>query len=314
MSHNLEFRDGKYQMAYVGEAPWHKLGTKVESNLSAAEMAAVAGINWSTYEIPTFFEVDEKRVETNQKAIIRSDDHSFLSVVGKDWKDVQNTEAIEFFHEFVSKGDMEMHTAGSIDNGKLVWMLAKIKEEFKVTNKDVVEPYLLFTIPHKYGISTSVSLNAIRVVCENTLNFSLSSTGKDKIVRVNHSTKFDVEVVKETLKLATGKFSEFAESAKFLISRKITPEKVDEYLNTLYPNSSGEIGLSVTAKKVRDLMDQQLGASEGEGTWWQPLNAVTFYTDHFAGRNENNRLRSAWYGNGRVKKLQALNLALDMAT
>ena len=34
MSHEIEMIDGKAQMAYVGELPWHGLGTKVDYELS----------------------------------------------------------------------------------------------------------------------------------------------------------------------------------------------------------------------------------------------------------------------------------------
>ena len=33
-------------------------------------------------------------------------------------------------------GDMEMHTAGSLKNGQMVWALAKTKESFELFNGD----------------------------------------------------------------------------------------------------------------------------------------------------------------------------------
>ena len=34
MAHELEIVDGKAQMAYVGDVPWHGLGTKVEADVT----------------------------------------------------------------------------------------------------------------------------------------------------------------------------------------------------------------------------------------------------------------------------------------
>lgn len=50
-----------------------------------------------------------------------------------------------------------------------------------------------------------------------------------------------------------------------------------------------------------------------DGTLWGVVNSITQYYDHeINSRNQNNRLRSAWFGQGDTKKTQAYNLALDM--
>ena len=48
-------------------------------------------------------------------------------------------------------GDMEMHTAGSLKGGQMVWALAKVKESFDIFGDDKVESFLLFSNPHQYG-------------------------------------------------------------------------------------------------------------------------------------------------------------------
>ena len=66
---------------------------------------------------------------------------------------------------------MEMHTAGSLDEGRRVWALAKVNDAFEVFKDDVVEQYLLFSNPHRYGQSIDVRMTPIRVVCN--INVSL---------------------------------------------------------------------------------------------------------------------------------------------
>jgi hypothetical protein len=46
MSHELEIVNGKAQMAYAGQLPWHRLGTKVEDDLTPAEFQKAAGLDW----------------------------------------------------------------------------------------------------------------------------------------------------------------------------------------------------------------------------------------------------------------------------
>ena len=47
MAHELEIRNGKAQIAYAGDVPWHGMGTKVDSNLTPAEIQVAAGLDWS---------------------------------------------------------------------------------------------------------------------------------------------------------------------------------------------------------------------------------------------------------------------------
>ena len=46
MAHNVEIIDGKAQMAYSGEVPWHGLGTEVPADLTPEQMLEAAGLNW----------------------------------------------------------------------------------------------------------------------------------------------------------------------------------------------------------------------------------------------------------------------------
>ena len=71
--------------------------------------------------------------------------------------------------------------------------------------------------------------------------------------------------------------------------------------------------LARSAKQAMSLVETQPGAEFAPGTWWNAYNAVTYMTDHELGRNADNRMSSAWFGQNASKKITALDLALDMA-
>ena len=314
MSHEVE------TMAYAGELPWHGLGTEVSNDLTPIQMMQKAGVDW---EVEQQKIVTESGIEINDKvALVRTSDNTLLDVTGKDWKPVQNEEAFTFFSEFVAAGDMEMHTAGSLKEGRNVWALAKVKESFDVFGEDRVDSYLLFSNPHQYGKAVDVRFTPIRVVCHNTLTFSLQNASKNS-VKVGHRTAFDADTVKETLGLASEKFAKYKEMAQFLGSRKVTAEALIQYYNDVFPTTSRKEektpvvvydDMSKAAKMCYDALEVQPGAEFAAGTWWQAFNSVTYYTDHLQGRNSENRLHNQWFGYNQAKKVTAAEKAVAYAT
>ena len=288
MAHEIEFVDGVAQMAYVGAVPWHGLGVSVPADLTPDQMLEAAGLNSTVEKIPAYANIAGKQVEINQSALVRSSDNSILDVVSDDWNPIQNEEAFEFFNEFVAAGDMEMHTAGSLQDGKIVWGLAKVKESFELFKGDEVESYLLFSNFHKYGYSTDVRFTPIRVVCNNTLTLSLNQK-VENAVKISHRNVFNADVTKEMLGIAKDKLAKYKDMASFLGAKKAKDENIVEYFNRIFP-STGKKDVSRNAERAMQILHTQPGAEFAEGSWWQPFNAVTFLTDHELGRNADSRL------------------------
>ena len=313
MAHMIE------TIAYAGEVPWHGLGTKVPADLSPAQMLEKAGLNWTVEKTPAFANIGGKQVSVGWSALTRSSDNSILSVVSNDWNPVQNHEAFEFFDEYCRVGDMEMHTAGSLKDGQIVWGLAKVKDSFDLFKGDQVDSYLLFTNPHKFGQCIDVRFTPIRVVCNNTLTLSLSQKS-DRVVKKNHRTEFNAAEVKQTLGIATEKLAKYKEMAAFLGSKRYTEETAKQYFNTVFPviAYNKEKGpqrkeLSKSATRALEVLDTQPGARFAEGSWWQAFNAVTYLTDHEIGRSQDTRLQSAWFGANKNLKIKALETAVEFA-
>jgi phage/plasmid-like protein (TIGR03299 family) len=306
-------------MAYVGEKPWHGLGVEVAPDMPPAYMLEKAGLDWTVEKKPAFASVGGKEVAVGWSALVRSSDDRILDVVSNDWNPVQNHEAFDFFDEYCRVGDMEMHTAGSLRDGQIVWGLAKVKESFELFGGDEVESYLLFTNPHKFGQCIDVRFTPIRVVCNNTLTLSLNSHS-DRVVKKNHRTIFDAASVKETLNIATDKLQKYKEMAAFLGSKQYNPDALKAYFNQVFPviaydkdKGPQRKELSKSATRALEVVETQPGAKYAEGSWWQAFNAVTYLTDHEIGRSADNRLQSAWFGNNKNLKIKALESAIEFA-
>ena len=302
-------------MAYAGEVPWHGLGVRVPADLHPTQMLQKAGLDWTVRKVPAYADVAGQRVAVGRSALVRDSDDSILDVVSDDWNVLQNAEAFEFFHDFVANGDMEMHTAGSLRDGQLVWALAKVNDGFELFKGDQVDSYLLFSNPHKYGWSIDVRFTPIRVVCNNTLTLSLNTSSKN-FVKVSHRRQFDGDMVKETLGIAKEKLATYREMAQFLGGKRYTAPKLVEYFKNVFPVTGGpekKKEMSISASKALDVVHTQPGAQFAEGSWWSAFNTVTYMVDHKLGRSQDNRLTSAWFGQGKKVKADALELAVQMA-
>ena len=308
--------NGKAQMAYAGETPWHGLGTRVPDDLTPAQMLEAAGLDWEVEKVEAFAKVNGRDVSVNRSALVRKSDDKILDVVSNDWNPVQNSEAFEFFNDFIAEGDMEMHTAGSLCDGQIVWALAKVKDSFELFGGDRVDSYLHFSNFHKYGFSTDVRFTPIRVVCNNTLTLSLN-TKVEKMVKISHRREFDGDNVKLMLGVAAEKLAKYKEMSQFLGSKRYTNESVVEYFKRVFPITSGNTEskkeLSKGASTALGVLDTQPGAEFARGTWWQAFNSVTYFTDHLTGRTQDTRLTSAWYGHNKGLKTRALETAIEMA-
>lgn len=314
MAHEIEMVNNVASMAYAGEVPWHGLGVKVLPDLTPEQMLKAANLDWTVEKSPAYAIVGDEPQLINRSALVRDRDNKILDIVSDDWNPVQNEEAFDFFHEFVMAGDMEMHTAGSLKEGQIVWGLAKIKESFELFGGDRIDSYLLFTNFHKYGFSTDLRFTPIRVVCNNTLTLSLNSK-VERMVKMSHRKVFDAQLAKTALGVATDKLQKYKEMAEFLGSRRAKNEDVMEYFKRVFPvtGTATSKEVSKNAQVALSVIDTQPGAEYAEGSWWQPFNAVTFMTDHIVGRSADTRLQSAWYGSNKTLKTKALELAVEMA-
>jgi len=335
MGHAIDRKDGKDSFAFTGsrQGIWHRLGQEVGNDITPAEMMKQAGADWEVLKYRNFVTLPllddkgqpikgkTKKVETDRFSLVRSDTQALLDTVSEDWQITQNSEAFQFFDDFVKAGDMEMNTGGVLHGGRIVFANAMIKKSFGLFgNKDEVQGYLLFCLPHQFGQSTTVKVVAERVVCANTLAVAMGERSKN-FFRITHRIKFDPDVAKLAVGIAADKIEAYKAQAEHLGGVKAKKEDVVEFFKRLLPvynykkdeDHQVKKDVSKKAQVCLDSMDTQPGAEFGRGTWWQAFNAFTYNVDHTFGNDADNRRTNAWLGQGADSKIKALNLAMEMA-
>lgn len=321
MAHALEMINGEAAMAFTGErnAVWHRLGKQVPADLSPEQMMKAANCDWSVLTVPLTATVGDSVIDTGHSALIRDRDNKVLDVVTEGWHPVQNREAFEFFNDFIDAGDMQMDTAGSLHDGRVIWALAKIGKGFTILGGDEIEGYLLFSNPHQFGRSVNVAFTPVRVVCNNTLTYALASVDElnKPNVRHSHRTKFNPERVQRMLGISQGILDRYKANAERLASIKYDDVTANEYLKRVFPvlttKRESRKELSKSAERALEIVETQPGAEFAPKSLWNLFNSVTYLTSNEYGRTDEARMTSLFYGQNKQRNLKALDLVLKLA-
>jgi phage/plasmid-like protein (TIGR03299 family) len=210
-----------------------------------------------------------------------------------------------------------METAGALYDGEIVWGLARLPDTADIVKGDESRCYILLTNNHRYGKSISTMLTPVRVQCWNTLTAALQGAAQKAVVRFAHHRTFDADLAISALQLASNRFNDYVEKARFLATKKMEDEQFQRFLKRVFPVNGEDAKKqdipSLPATRAYDALATQPGAELGAGTWWAGYNAATFVVDHVLGQSVESRLNSAWYGPNAEKKRKAFNLALEYA-
>lgn len=233
MSANVE------SMFYVRETPWHGLGTRVVEAPSSAEALIMAGLDWSVVQEPIYTGND---LIEGYKANVRDTDRKVLGVVTDRYKVIQNNEAFAFTNELLGEG-VRYETAGSLQGGKKVWLLAHMPHEYIISGERI-SPYLLFSNTHDGSGAIKVALTPIRVVCNNTLNLALATAKRSWSMIHTGDIKGKMSEARDTLFMAEKYMDSLGKEFENLRLKKLTDKQVMDFIEILLPMES-------------DLSDQQ---------------------------------------------------------
>lgn len=158
-------------MFYTRQKPWHGLGTMVQEAPTSKDALILAGLDWQVIQKPIITE--DGIPISGFKANLRETDNRVLGVVTDRYRTIQNHDAFAFTDSLLGEG-VTYETAGSLQNGRRVWVLAKLPQRYIISG-DEITPYLVFMNAHDGTGAIKAAMTPIRVVCMNTLNLALST-------------------------------------------------------------------------------------------------------------------------------------------
>lgn len=316
-------------MAYVGEKPWHGLGSKLEAGAPIETWIEAAGMNWTIKGTPVQYDRPNEAMGKvdGQQVLYRDDTNDALGIVSTGFKIVQPREVLEFFRDLTEKAGFQLETAGCLFGGKRFWALAKTGDVAEIVPGDYVRPYLLLCTGADGSLATTGKYVEERVVCNNTLSLALKEGSMQH--KISHRSTFNADEMKRVLgiEFAREAFANSIKTSKHLAEKFVSkqtaqgialallaPDNIrtldhDEQVKTL-----NKVEESSGYKKIITLFDGEGRGATMDGvrdTAWGLLNAVTQYADHETrAKSDDHRMSRVIEGDADALKAKALKLCL----
>lgn len=301
--------------------PWHGKGVSVQGLATAAECIRAAGLDWGVAKVPMKV-ADEGslpvpgRMVTIRTDLPSTDLHRILGVVGVEYQPLQNWDAFGFFDHVVGNGTAIYETAGAIENGKRIWLLARLPVTIQPVKGDEVNPYLLLANGHDGSLMVHLTFTPIRVVCQNTLAMALVAGKRRVAIRHDRSLRKRLDdaavllgPIQSTLKGAEALWQR-------MVARSIVEADAQQYFRSAFgggpedeqeTESAGQSKRSVTGLKQWAMenfesdYNRQLGI---EGTLWAAYNAAVGAVD-WERKSQKDRVDDLCLGEGARLKERA---------
>jgi phage/plasmid-like protein (TIGR03299 family) len=257
--------------------PWHGMGNRIVEAPNSDEAIVAAGLDWEVHQTPAYIIVDGEQIATGDMVNYRDIDHKVLGTVSGRYRIVQNREAFAFTDELIG-GDVRYETAGALNGGRTVWMLARMPE-MNILGDDI-ESYLLFSNSHDGTSCVRCNITNVRVVCQNTLNFALRTAKRSWSFAHKGNVGDKIAEAQKTLELAQRYNQQFANHAEVLAKKKISAEQAKRILDEMFPVKDDEISKTKlnNLATLRENFNTCYNADDihdFKGTAWGYLNAFS---------------------------------------
>lgn len=279
-------------MMYTGETPWHGLGTRVDEAPDSATAIKMAGLDWTVTQ-------ENVRVGRNvvdgYKANVRSSDHSVLGITSDKYEIVQNTDAFAFTDAMIGAG-CKYETAGSLKEGKIVWLLA-LTDQRKILGDDINQ-YLTFVNGFDGKTPVKVFDTSTRVVCANTLQLALSEA--KRVWTFEHSTGVQnrIREFQITMTNARNYMDNLEKFAEELLKKTISKKQLEEILSQVYGDETEFKDQKLKQERISRLKSRLLEVYNGtddlqnhRGNAWGLYNAFADVAGHGTPTNNKGAVR-----------------------
>jgi phage/plasmid-like protein (TIGR03299 family) len=246
-------------------------------------------------------------IRVAHKVVRRSDNHSVLGVVGKNYTPLQNSKAFDWFQPILDNSDTVLTNAGSLFGGRKTTIIAKLPgSTMEIAKGDIVDSYLKLTNSHDGKGSLKLEFLPMRLVCMNGL---AACKDGSMLLKTRHTAKIGMRLdnVSDIIRKISDDYREVATVFQDLAAKPVKSElEFKMYVQQV-----------LQCQADSKMIDQCLvnfqagrGASLAGSTWWGAYNAVNEFLQWQANDDQQKGIESLLYGRNEHKNRRALQLAI----
>lgn len=279
---------------------WAGEGTDVHNASSAYEVLKMADLNFQVHK-EKLYTLDniETPIYCTRRYDLASNGQeistdAIYGAVGDKYKVIQNSEAMEFLDELYCHDGFQVETAGQFEQGKIIWVEARLPERYIVDEKTI--PYIVFTNRHDGKGTLKVCLTPVRVVCQNTLAMSIARAARTFSVVHTESASARLTVAKEAIQRNDLYYDNLTLEIEKQKQILLTDTIVDNMLKMLFPIKSdySDIKVSNIAEQrtvVRYIYDNAPDLVDMPQDAFRFISAVSDFATH----SKSSRAKEGWH-------------------
>lgn len=335
----------------VREVPWHGLGKVLDGYPGSwSEARTLAGLDWDPIKVPVY-EVGELYPDGTGKVsliedfqqIKRSDTGKRLAMATEGYQLITHDVFGEIFESILesSDGQINYETAGSLDEGRKVWVLAKLGGEIHLPgDPSATQPYMALMTSHDGSAALRVIGTCVRIVCMNTwhaADVDSSKRGSSYSFKHTKNWRDRVEDAKRALSQTQENIDHTVALARDLLSVKVDARQAQWFIKqfAIHRTIANTVGKQSFSKKTLEdrLSEPRVEASlnntliqlhrimespttEGiRGNLWGLVQAAGEFIDHHRDtRNQESYFTRTVLTDKEPLKLAAIRIARDALT
>lgn len=291
MSHGLEQFEGKTSW-FGRKAGWHQLGTVIDQSLPFMEVLELAHLkDWNQRLEPvTFVNNGENVIVDDSFVVVRDNPYTGnaegLGTVGKVYDPIQIEAMQELVDAVCRQGMGTIDTAGSINDGKRVFLNIAFEGDLKIGGTDLIHRNFVM-VKNNDGKGALRGINTpTRVVCQNTLQMALSDGKQHVSIRHTKNAKSAITEACMLLEQANTFMDAFSVEAEKMINTALDEEEFWKIADAVFGEPDPESTRSLNAHANRTdalafLLHDAVTQDGIRDTAWGGYNAITEYVDHF---------------------------------
>lgn len=234
-----------------------------------------------------------------------------LAVVGSRYEPIQNNELLEPLDYLMNEGFItEISSAGSIDYGKRVIVIAKLSSECRL--EDPHKRAIMFATGHDGTVAATVRGWSERMTCKNQIPAVFRGRGYISRLRHTRAGVAALPMLRDAVLSAIHNLDKYDEAMEQLMKKETTLGDEVGYVERLFPmpiegTDRQERYVDDRRNTVLNLMHADTNHNI-EGTAAAMYHAAVEYHDYFS---RGNRARRVLTGNDTKFKVRALELAQE---